>query len=94
LNNGIGAQLWKSQGQWNLVAEVPFPHFEINSGTVKCIEDLVDAIENNRETQGNIHLACRSQEMIFGFVESQRQGGKRVNLPLKNRKLYVGRKDW
>lgn len=94
LNNGIGAQLWKSQGQWGIVAEVPFPHLEIDSGTVKCIEDMVDAIEKDRETLGNIRLACRSQEMIFGFVESQRQGGKRVSLPLINRKLYVGRKDY
>ncbi|MEK7398001.1 MAG: Gfo/Idh/MocA family oxidoreductase [Candidatus Poribacteria bacterium] len=94
LNNGSGAQLWKSQGKWGIHAEVPFPDMEIESGTVRCIEDIVDAIENDRETKGNIRLACRSQEMILGFIESHRQGGSRVSLPLKNRKLYVGRKDW
>ncbi|HGJ66079.1 TPA: Gfo/Idh/MocA family oxidoreductase [bacterium] len=94
LNNGIGAQLWKAQGQWNIIEQVPFPEQEIVSGTVKCIEDIVDAIDNDRETLGNIRLACRSQEMILGFIESQRQGGARVKLPLENRKLYVGRKDW
>jgi predicted dehydrogenase len=94
LNNGIGAQLWKAEGKWGIVAEFPFPDVEIDSGTVRCIENLVDAVENDRETQGNIRLACRSQEMIFGFVESQRQDGVHVSLPLKNRKLYVGRKDY
>lgn len=94
LNNGVGAQLWKAQGQWNMIEEVPFPHQEIVSGTVRCIEDLVDAIDNDRETLGNIGLACRSQEMILGFIASHKQGGARIKLPLENRKLYVGRKDW
>ncbi len=94
LNNGLTAQLWKAQGQWNMQAEVPFPEVKIVSGTVRCIEDLVDAIETGRDTQGGIQLARRSQEMILGFVESHRHGGARVPLPLENRNLYVGRKDW
>jgi predicted dehydrogenase len=63
-------------------------------GTVNCIKDLIQAISTGGETRGNIQLARRSQEMILGFVESHRQGGKRVTLPLENRSLYVGRKDW
>jgi predicted dehydrogenase len=94
LNNGLGGKFWKAQGQWGIQEEVPFPSAKVESGTVRCIEDLVDAIENHRETQGNIHLACRSQEIIIGIVESHRQGGKRVPLPLENREIYVGRKDW
>jgi len=93
LNNGVEAEMWKSK-DWGIQHKVPFPDVEITSGTVKCIEDLVDAIENNRESQGSIQLARRSQEMIIGFVESHRQNGSRVSLPLENRKLYVGNKDW
>ncbi|MFC1716380.1 Gfo/Idh/MocA family protein [Candidatus Poribacteria bacterium] len=94
LNNGLDAQLWKAHGQWNIQMAAPFPDVEIVSGTVRCIEDLVDAIETGRDTQGGIQLARRSQEMILGFVESHRQDGARVPLPLENRNLYVGRKDW
>ncbi|MGQ9609791.1 MAG: Gfo/Idh/MocA family protein [bacterium] len=94
INNGIKAQLWKTKGQWKLQEEEQFPHVEITSGTVKCIEDIVRAIENDSETQGNIQLACRSQEMIIGFVDSHRKHGTRVSLPLEDRDLYVGRKDW
>ena len=94
INDSIGAQLWQAQGNWNLLAEVPFPEVKIESGTVKCIEDMVDAIETGRETLGNIRLAHRSQEMILGFVESHRHGGARVPFPMQNRKLYVGQKDW
>lgn len=93
LNNGLGGQIWKTQ-EYNIQAEFPFPDVEIESGTVKCIEDLVDAIENGRETQGNIHLARRSQEIILGIVESHRRGGVRVPLPMENRVMYVGREDW
>ena len=94
LNNGLGAQLWKAQGQWSIQGEFPFPEVQIVSGTVRCIQDLVDAIETGRDTQGGIRLASRSQEMILGFVESHRQGGMRVPFPLENRNIYVGRKDW
>lgn len=94
LNNGLGGQLWKAQGQWNVQGEVPFPDVKIESGTVRCIEDLVAAIKADRETQGNIYLARRSQEIILGIIESHRQGGMRIPLPMENRHLYVGKRDW
>ena len=93
-NNGLGGQLWKSQGKWNRQEEVPFPDAKIQSGTARCIEDLVDAMENDRETKGGVHLARRSQEIILGIVESHRRDGARVPLPLENRDIYVGKKDW
>jgi len=94
LNNGLRGQLWKAKGQWNMQEEVPFLDVGIVSGTVKCIKDLVEALETGRDTQGDIQLARRSQEMILGIVESHRQGGIRIPLPLENRDLHVGRKDW
>ena len=56
--------------------------------------DIVDALDNDGETVGSIHLARRSQEIIFGLIESHRRSGARVELPLTERNLYVGRKDW
>jgi predicted dehydrogenase len=94
LNNGLGSQLWRAWGQWNLQRELPFPDYNIESGTVRCIEDLVEAIETGRDTLGNINLASRSQEIILGIVESHRQGGTRIAFPMENRDLYVGRRDW
>ena len=71
---------------------VPF-ECEVKSGTVCLIEDLVDAIENDRETLGNIRLAHRSFEISMAVIESHRQGGARVPMPMANRTLYVG-PDW
>ena len=92
-NDSVACQ-WRKAGERNILAEVPFPEVVRRSGTVGAIEDIVAAIEEDRETTGNIRLACRSQEMILGFVESQRQNGAKVPLPLENRQLYVGRRDW
>jgi hypothetical protein len=53
------------------------------------MQDIVRALDTDGDTQGNLELACRSQEMIFGIVESSRQGGARVALPLENRALSI-----
>jgi predicted dehydrogenase len=92
-NDSVACQ-WRKAGQWNILEEVPFPEVPRMSGAVGAINDIVAAIEEGRETTGNIRLACRSQEMILGFVESQRQNGAKVPIPLANRRLYVGRRDW
>ena len=68
-----------------------FRHINGKAGTVGCIEDIVEAIETDTETCGNIHLAHRSTEMVFAIVDSQRQQGKRVSMPMENRGLYLGR---
>ena len=93
LNNGLSCQMRRSN-EWGELEEVPFPQFPRESGTVGCIKDLIDAFENDRLPSGDIELACRSQEMIFGFVESHRLGGKRVKMPLENRSLRICRPDW
>ena len=91
LNNGNQFQLRKHSGELNQLEEVDFPDYERTSGTVGCIEDIVDAIDTGRETQGNIRLARISTEITFGIVDSQRQKGVRVTMPMRNRGLYLGR---
>ena len=91
LNNGNRFQLRKQTGESNELGDVDFPSYERKSGTVGCIEDIVDAIDTGRQTQGNIHLARISTEITFGIVDSQRQKGLRVTIPMQNRGLYLGR---
>ncbi len=91
LNNGLGFQLRKRQGQWNEILDAEFPAFERKSGTVGCIEDIVEALDTGRETKGNIRLSRMSTELTFGIVDSQRQKGARVYVPMENRSLYLGR---
>jgi hypothetical protein len=65
------------------------PEAIIESGTLRGMEDIVKALDEDGETQGNLRLACRSQELIFAMIESHRQGGARVALPLVNRALAI-----
>jgi len=88
LSNGIGytLRLANKFGQFEEVAQPPVP---ITSGTLKGIEDLVAALDGGGDTQGNLELACRSQELILAMVASHRQGGRRVELPLAERDLSI-----
>ncbi|MBT5875745.1 MAG: Gfo/Idh/MocA family oxidoreductase [Candidatus Latescibacteria bacterium] len=94
MNNGALVQWRTLTDPWNLLEERPMPEIARESGTVNGIRDIVRALDNGVDTQGNILLARRSQEMIFGLIASDRSGGQRVPLPLEDRDLYVGRDDW
>ena len=93
-NNGVTCLWRQAQGSHGQLEDVPFPVPPHVSGTLGAVTDIIEAIEDDRETLGNIRVACRSQEMILGLVESERQGGARIPLPMANRSLYVGKSDW
>ena len=89
--NDTGELIYRQAlGDHKLLTQLPAPHYAHASGTVNALRDLIKALETDGDTLGNVTRACRSQEMIIGFVESHRQGGARVALPLSNRELYVG----
>ena len=88
LSNGMGYSLRKKDEHGDF-RPVEAPPAVIESGTLRGMEDIVRALDTDGDTQGNLELACRSQEMIFGIVESSRQGGARVALPLANRALSI-----
>ncbi len=88
LSNGMGYSLRKKDehGEYRTVDP---PEVVVESGTLRGMEDIVQALDSDGDTQGNLRLAFRSQELIFGMVESSRQGGARVALPLENRALAI-----
>ena len=94
LNNGMTCQFRQVGESSRLLEDVPFPDVPRESGTVMGIKDIAEALDAGRETQGPLQLARRSQEMLMGMIESHRLGGLRVQLPMVNRALYVGRRDW
>jgi len=66
-----------------------FPAYERSSGSVNCIEDLVSAIVDGTAVRGGVDVAVRGQEMSMAAVESDRQGGGRVGMPLADRSLQI-----
>jgi predicted dehydrogenase len=93
MNNGIDFQLRKTtqmdEGRWKRIGVVPFPPFERRSPTVRCIEDLIGAIETGGTTRGNVRVARAGTEIALGILTSHKKGGGRVPLPLESRSLYM-----
>ena len=67
----------------------PFPEYEKESSTVRLIRDLVQAIETDGDTQQGVRNAAMTAEIAFGIIESHRQGGARVPLPIQNREFWM-----
>ena len=74
--------------------EAPFPEFAPASSTLRLIEDLVHALDTGEPTRGGIRVAAANTELIFAFIESHRQGGRRVALPLQESTLRFVRRDF
>lgn len=85
LTNGTG-YTWRRGADLELAEG---PEVQIESGTLRAIDDLVRAIDEDGETQGGIELACRSQEMVLGLIASHQADGARVSLPLARRDLEI-----
>jgi len=68
-----------------------FPEFECSSSTQNLIKDLVQALDADTLTRGGIRVAYASTELIFAFIESHLQNGKRINLPLVGSELRLKR---
>ena len=88
LTNGTGYS-WRRLDEHGQLQDASGPQVPPESGTLRGLEDLVRAMDGGGGTQGGLRLACRSQEMIFGFIESHRLGGVRVPMPLENRELAI-----
>ena len=52
---------------------------------------LQHALDTGEPTRGGARVARASTELIFAFLESQRRGGTRVELPLRESSLRLER---
>ena len=86
---------WRRPGPVRPLTEaVPFPEVRRESGTVLLVQDLVHALDTGAETGSPLPVACLSQEIVLGLIESHRRDGARVHLPLESRSLTVCKADW
>jgi len=91
MNNGIDWTIrkpFKLSEKRSIFRETTFPDYEARSATVAVLEDLIDAHEEGRPALGNVEVTHRATELCFAIAESHIQG-KRVELPLSNRELYI-----
>ena len=92
LDNGTDWELRvlkKGAEKWLLHERSGFPTFDRVSPTVRCITDLVTALETGSETQANPEVAREGMELSVGIALSHLKEGARVHLPLEDRALYI-----
>jgi predicted dehydrogenase len=70
---------------------VPYTEPVIASSTLCLIEDLVHALDTGEPTRGGPRISLASTELIFALIESHRQGGAKIDLPLQERTLRMQR---
>ena len=88
-DNGIGWAIRKpNPDKKNTIMDIPFPECEGSSATVACLEDLINAHEEGRQTIGNIEVTHHATEICLAVAESHIQG-RRVDVPISNRDLYI-----
>ena len=88
LSNG-SSYTWRRVGEHGDLEDAVGPNVPIESGTLRAMDDLVRALDDDAPTQGGIEVACRSQEIILGLVASHRAHGARVPMPLTDRALSI-----
>ncbi|MEX1020392.1 MAG: Gfo/Idh/MocA family oxidoreductase [Litorilinea sp.] len=80
-----------SPGRTSLLPAEGFQPPEPASSTLLLIEDLVHSLDTGEPSRCGPRVALASTEVIFAFIESHRQGGARVELPLVKRDLRMQR---
>jgi len=91
MNNGIDWTIrkpFKLSDKRSILRKAELPDREVRSATVACLEDLINALEEGRPTLGNVEVTHRVTEICLAVAESHIQG-RRVELPLSNRELYI-----
>jgi predicted dehydrogenase len=76
---------WQPISSAGLNKPEPITDSSLTQGDVWIAQDLIEAIEKDRQPLGSMYDGRAALEMILATYESQRQG-KPVELPLKNRK--------
>lgn len=92
LNNGVDFEFRRRQDIEAGGIEyhpAPMPEYTRTSPTVRLIQDLLQALDTDGETRQGIRRAVDTTEITFGIIESHRQGGARVKLPLERRDLWM-----
>jgi predicted dehydrogenase len=81
---GRGKAAWQDVSSAGIGKSEPLADGSQLAGNMAAIEDLLDAIETDRQPKSSIYEARGAMEMIVAVFESQRQSAP-VSLPLESR---------
>jgi len=76
---------WKPISSAGIDKPEPIKDAGLHGGNILAVQDLIEAIEDDRQPEASIYEAVASTEMIVACFESHRTGGP-VAMPLKSRR--------
>ena len=91
LNNGVEFRTRVQHTE--TLADGPNLDSPPTSATLNLVNDIVHALDTGEPTRGGAEVAYWNMQIIFGFIESHRRGGARVELPLTDHDLRFIRRD-
>jgi predicted dehydrogenase len=95
VGGGVGFVLKRIEGEGRArsreLVEAPFPEYPRTSTTLTLVNDLVHSLDTGEPTRGGPDVVYANTELIFGCIESHRQKGARIELPLTDSKTYLRR---
>lgn len=91
-NDARNAELWRkpegSSDRWFEREDVALPP-HTKSRSMAALEDLIEALEAGRTPLSDARLSARAMELCLALHASHRNGGCRVDFPLKDKDLSV-----
>jgi predicted dehydrogenase len=91
-DNGIEFRMRVLKGpsdRWGLHVPADFPPFVRVSPTVRCIGNLIDAMEMGGDTRCNPSVGRDGMEMCLGMALSHVRGGAKVSPAAMERQFYI-----
>jgi predicted dehydrogenase len=93
-NNGVSQSLRRlgapvGEKKRRMLESVVLPDVTPKSAVLDCLEDLLDAYENDRPTLGHVGVTHHITEACLAVAQSHRDGGVWVDVPGVDRELYV-----
>ena len=89
LDNNDALHLFRRRGRSYTFDLVPLPDMPPASSHVTLVKDLIHCVRAGRKPLANEIAARNGMEILMGAAESYRQGGRRVELPMSNRAMYI-----
>lgn len=78
-------EIWRRDGSEPRSSTIEYTP---GSSTLRLIQDLVHGLDTGEPTRGGVRVAEMNTQILFGAIESHRQNGARVSLPLTDSALY------
>lgn len=89
LDNNDSLHVYKRRGTTYSFDEVDLPRMPYASANRELVRDLIECVRHDRQPLANEIAARNGMEILMGAAQSHLEGGKMIQLPLADRRMYI-----